>query len=723
MARHRARVRLARSLRSIVVAALAAGSATALFEWNLGRNLLVPLGLVALAPPLVYVTLALAALPGEPAARRLTWALAACGVNAGLALATSVSLALTHPLSVEGAVARAFGGFAPAPLIHLVAAPLVLLVWRGPLTTPRRRVPRRERSAAGSRSMPAPLGSPNWDAVLRPSAATWNAGSGAGVAAFERARPKRDAPESEPAVTAAPPAPPPPSVPAPPPPSVQAPAPTFVPALPVVASPVAEAPKTAAARAAVKSVEQAPPPVVDEPVVRIAFDRIAAQFPPDLFTLAPARLGESLREPHTLVVPQRLILPQLHEGAVEIAWTLIEDQFPELALAMPASEVRRRHPDWVIALPMDEVVRQVPPDLFHLAAPAADISAIGEFPAPFKPGLPAPVLEPEPPTVVTSAPPPAAPAASAPPAAPPAAPAVSVDAPIIVRTPPKSAPPAPPPSPRIPRSPIRPAAAVATPAAGESHDDEFGALTRALAVALAPLGALEWHARPIAGRALVCFVAPGLPREAVEALGARGHALLERLAGWPVDQVTVRTSRVACILVPVAGGTLVLGVRRGGPVAFAEVLAARTRAGGGRALRTTVATASLGAASLTPAVEGTGHGRVGEAARALGVFGSIVSTVTTSDGGAPVYLFAASADAAVAGAARAVHDTLIAGHDEAGLGHLDSVVLRHGRERAIVRGLRGASGAPALLAAAGEVTLTGRAQRAAARAATLLEAR
>ncbi|TMQ20930.1 MAG: hypothetical protein E6K82_16645 [Candidatus Rokuibacteriota bacterium] len=715
MARHRVRVRLARSLRSIVVAALATGTGTALFEWNLGRNLVVPLGLVALAPLIVYVVLALAAMPGEPAARRLTWALAACGVNAVLGLATSVSLALTHPLSIEGAVARAFGGFAPAPLIHLVAAPLVLLVWRGPLTTSRRRVPRGERSAAGPRSAPAPLGSPNWDAVLRPSSVTWNAGHGAGPAAFERARPKHDEPESEPAVAAAPPEPPPPSVPTP--------APTFVPAPPVVASPVAKAPKAAAAGASVKSVEQARPPAVDEPVVRIAFDRIAAQFPADVFTLAPARLGESLREPHTLVVPQRLVLPQLHQGAVEIAWTLIEDQFPELALAMPASEVRRRYPDWVVALPMDEVVRQIPPDLFHLAAPAADISAIGEFPAPFEPGPPAPVVEPEPPTVIMSAPPPAAPAPPAPPAAPPAA--VSVDARIVARTsPPKSPPPAaPPPSPKTPKSTIRPAAAVAAPAAGESHDEEFGALARALAVPLAPLGALEWHARPIAGRLLVCFVAPGLPRAAVEALGVRGHALLERLAGWPVDQVTVRTSRVACILVPVTSGTLVVGVRRGGPVAFAEVLAARARAGGGRALRTPVAAAGLGAASLTPAVEGTGHGRVGEAARALGVFGSIVSTVTTSDGGAPVYLFAASADAAVAGAARAVHDTLIAGHDEAGLGHLDSVVLRHGRERAIVRGLRGASGAPALLAAAGEVTLTGRAQRAAARAATLLEAR
>ena len=65
----------------------------------------------------------------------------------------------------------------------------------------------------------------------------------------------------------------------------------------------------------------------------------------------------------------------------------------------------------------------------------------------------------------------------------------------------------------------------------------------------------------------------------------------------------------------------------------------------------------------------------------------------------------------------------MARHDESGLGRLEAVALRRGRELAIVRPLRMAKGASALLAAAGELTLTGRAQRAAARAAMLLEAR
>ena len=96
--------------------------------------------------------------------------------------------------------------------------------------------------------------------------------------------------------------------------------------------------------------------------------RIAEQLPPDVFVLPPARLA-SLREPHVLVVPRRLVVPQLGEGEVEIAWTLVEDQFPELALAVPAAEGRPPLPRWLISLPMDEIVRQIPADLLRSCRP------------------------------------------------------------------------------------------------------------------------------------------------------------------------------------------------------------------------------------------------------------------------------------------------------------------------------------------------------------------
>jgi hypothetical protein len=252
------------------------------------------------------------------------------------------------------------------------------------------------------------------------------------------------------------------------------------------------------------------------------------------------------------------------------------------------------------------------------------------------------------------------------------------------------------------------------------RDEQLTVLARALAVALAPAGALEYEARRIGGRPLVTFAAPSLEREAIDALAARGLALLDRLAPWAFDQVTVRTSRLACVLAPLAsGGAVVAGVRRGTSIALLEILTARARGGIGR---TAGRVAVPPAVTVTPVTDG--NRRVGEAARALDVFGALVPTEATPDRGAPgVYLFAGRADAGLAGAARAVHEALVSGHDESALGRLDSVTLRHGRERVIVRPLRMAAGAPALLAAAGDITLTGRAQRAAARAATLLEAR
>jgi hypothetical protein len=275
------------------------------------------------------------------------------------------------------------------------------------------------------------------------------------------------------------------------------------------------------------------------------------------------------------------------------------------------------------------------------------------------------------------------------------------------------------------RTPARTKRAASAPAAFEAHevvapDEQLVTLTRTLAVMLARAGALEGGARRLNGRPLVCFVAPALERPAIDALAARGATLLERLASWSIEQVTVRTSRLACVFTPLpSGGVLAAAVRRGGPLALLEILAARARGGAPR-----LATAGDVPRALTPVAVEQAHVRVGEAARALAVFGPVVPSEVAPERGAPgVYVFAGRADAELVSAARAVHETLIARHDEAALGRLEAVALARAREQAIVRPLRMAKGEQALLAAAGELTLTGRAQRAAARAATLLEAR
>jgi hypothetical protein len=720
MTRHRTLVRLSRALRVVAVAVAGAAATTVLFEAEVGRGLAMPAWKVATAPPMLYLALALVGLRRLPPDRRIGWALAACGVNVALALTSAVTLSLVHPMSLEGALLRTLWTYVPAPIIHLVAAPLVMLAWRSRLV-PARSALRAQwmGSAPLAARLPEPARSaaaPNWDSVLRLSRPSARAAR-PGPTSFGRAGHPRAVDSSEPeppaaAVRERPEYVPQPIAFTPEPPSVPRPAPPPPPR--VERRPPPPMPTSVATRQ---------PPVADEPVVRIPFARIAAQLPPTAFLLPPERLAESLREPHVLLVPQRLVLPQLGEGAVEIAWALIEDQFPELAFAAPPAEMRQRFAGWVLSLPMDEVVRQIPTELWRREAPAADLSEIGQFPAPFNPGPPiaeAPAA-PEPPAVpdpavVTESPvaaepsPPAAITISEPP--PPAPVAVTAGEPPVVAV---AAPPVP---------GRTPAPAVAMPAAPTFETDESEALARTLALGLTPLGAFDWRTRRPGGGPLVCFVPPTLVREPIDALAARAAALIERLAPWAVEQMTIRTSRVACVLTPLGSrGCLVAAVRRHGPVAMLELLSARA----GRATGAMTAIEAPGeptAVTTVPAEEGNGHRRLGEAARALAAFGAVTVSVASAEGAAPdVYVFAERDGGVLAAMARAVHEALVAGHDEAALGRLESIDLRRGRERAVVRPLRAQPGAPALLAAAGQVALAGRAHRAVARAAALLEAR
>ena len=759
------------------MAAAAAGAVTALFEADMGRSILLSSSTVALGPPALYLVLAFVLLRNAPLGRRLGWAVAACGVNAVLALLSGLTLSLTHPMSFEGAMRRTLWAFAPGPLIHLVAAPLVLLAWRSRVV--RLRVSGRPEPVPGlpvSR-VPPPLApaAPDWDSVMRASARPRRGpGPSASPLVFDRplrghevdpepAPVRRAEPVPMAAVAVAvPPAAPVPLVAASPPlktaPSPRTPPSPSTPP-PVVAPPPAPAPAVAAVEAPASITAEMPaPPMIDEPVIRVPFHRIADQLPPDVFVLPPERLAESVREPHVIVIPSRLVLSQLGEGAVEVPWTLVDDQFPELALAMPKADVRRRFPGWVISLPMDEVVRQIPADVFRVQGPAADLFDIGQFPAPFKPEPPAPEEAPAPQMIAEPidevvAEPPVAPtpvtmelepapvepepvqedeipavvfafaepvAAPAPVAAPvvlaaPAIPAVDPTLDPVVA----AVPPAPLVAP-VTSPPVVPP----FPPAVAATDDECEVLGRALALGLVPLGAFDWHARRVGGRPLVSFVPPALPRKPIDALAASAAPLVERLAAWGIEQVTIRTTRLVCVLTPLGTrGCLAASVRRGGAVAMLEMLSMRAGSATGDVHAAPPAVA-FPAVATSPARTDNGHRAVGEAARVLAAFGPLAMSVAEADGAAPsVYVFGGQDQAVLAGAARAVHETLMTGHDQEALGRVESVVLRRGRERAVLRPLRVHGGTPAVLAAAGEVTLAGRAHRAVAQAAALLEAR
>lgn len=783
MARHRTRVRISRSLRAVVVGLAAAGGVTALFEADLGRGILLSSTTVALLPPALYIVLSFVLLRGVPLGRRLGWAVAACGINAVLAVASGLTLSLVHPMSFEGAMRRALWAYAPGPLIHLVAAPLVLLAWRSRVVPIRMNL--RSTSAATSPLMrtpasPMPASTPDWDSVLRVSRpSVWSTRPATGVfdrevreiePAPEPALPRRTDPaprpsrpvetEHEPVVappmvalpsaSAAPAAPPAPAMVMPPP--VTTPAPVVVPApmpAPTPATPrvAPVAPPVVVTRAPVADEVPDEPPAPDEPMIRIPFDRIADQLPPDVFVLPPERLAESVREPHVIAIPRRLVMPQLGEGAVEVPWTLVDDQFPELALAIPKLEVRRRFPGWLLSLPMDEVVRQIPADVFRVQAPAVDLFDISQFPPPFTPAPPAPAEEAQAAQAAQSEPP----AAVEPPVA--VAPAVPEPRVATVKAaaepvlPPRpehelpamvvTAPPAPEPetlrpvaaapAPPVP-APVtvpEPPPVVETRAPAAVTDDESEALGRTLALGLSPLGAFDWVARRVGGRPLVSFVPPALPREPIDALAAAAAPMVARLASWGIEQVTIRTTRLVCVLTPLGPrGCLAATVRRGGAVAMLELLSTRAGRSAGESSTAASPTIAFAPAATAPASITNGHRAVGEAARALAPFGPFTMSLAEAEGTAPsVYVFGGRDQAVLAGAARVVHEALVSGHDQEALGRLESVALRRGRERAILRPLRVHGGQPAVLAAAGEVDLAGQAHRAVAQAAAFLEAR
>jgi len=144
-----------------------------------------------------------------------------------------------------------------------------------------------------------------------------------------------------------------------------------------------------------------------EEVVSIPFARIADQLPAGAFTISPDRLGANMLEPGHLLVPTRLVIPQLVEGRVTVAWEDVADQFPRHALAVDEASVRDGLAEGRIVLPLDEVVRRLPAELFEMSSPSADIQGLERFPLPFRP------LEPDPDPVMSS-PPPSAPVAAAP---------------------------------------------------------------------------------------------------------------------------------------------------------------------------------------------------------------------------------------------------------------------------------------------------------------------
>jgi hypothetical protein len=120
-------------------------------------------------------------------------------------------------------------------------------------------------------------------------------------------------------------------------------------------------------------------------LVRVSFDRVAAQFPPGAFQGSLEAIGARLPEPGHLTVPRRLVLAQLPEGFVRAGWEVVAAQFPRDLLAMGDEEITRQLADGQLVLPLDELIPQLPRELFRLKGQAADVESIASIPPPFQP--------------------------------------------------------------------------------------------------------------------------------------------------------------------------------------------------------------------------------------------------------------------------------------------------------------------------------------------------
>jgi hypothetical protein len=630
-------------------------------------------------PFLLYVALATVTLGRASLRRRAAWLAGACATHVVFVVTTAGLVAAGGSVSWVIALPEAIVESPVATVIFTVGVPITLLPFRGRvLAPPAVRVPGYRRAAPS-----APAGDPGTSAI-----GTRETPFAREPRPRTRAMPATAAPAADTgAVPAARPSP-----------------------LPALNGPRAR--PVAAPLMLRASAEEA---------VRVPFKRIAAQLPGEAFVLPMERLAETMRSPHELLVPRSLVVEQLGEGRVEVAWTVVEDQFPILGFAFATSKFRTRYPELRLSLPLDVVVPQLPPALFSNGTPAAQVGGLDRYPAPFQPSsehpVPAasspslpPVLTPavSAPEVPASTAPPAH-AAPAPIAAPPSAELAAVTA--LVRLPPPVVGPvgaAVVPVEKKASRQVR--TSVAVPAAPRETDpvpDALLAHGHRLAAGLAAFGPLEVGARRVIGTTVLSLVTAGLPHEAIERAAARSAPLL-----CAAQQVTIHAERVSMVLTAVRDGVRVVGLRAGSPLALLEILIGRVC--GDDAVGTAHAAAPRG---LTAAA--VDH-RVAELRGALDGFGAVVpAAFVDRASGLDVYVFSAgeAASHSAGEAARVVWQALVR-ESESELGRAISVVLREGRRRTVVHPVRVAR--PMMLAAAGVLTRPGLAYRQAAQAAERL---
>jgi hypothetical protein len=129
-----------------------------------------------------------------------------------------------------------------------------------------------------------------------------------------------------------------------------------------------------------------------EATVRISVARLTPDIPAEAFRQPMDQVAARMRTPGAILVPLSSVLPQLGEGMIRVGWDVVAAQFPHELMAVSDAEMAERLPQG-LQLPIDEIIRQLSPDLFASSGPAADVSGLESFPAPFQPLLSDPAPE------------------------------------------------------------------------------------------------------------------------------------------------------------------------------------------------------------------------------------------------------------------------------------------------------------------------------------------
>ena len=380
------------------------GGAYAVVKYDLWQLAGTPLTLTpmhALVAPLgFYLFLALTALVRRVGLRALGIFVGRCALHVMLVIATAAVLVQVMGIAAERAVGLSVIDLPPLVGLQMfaVATSLAPLAVSRPRSRKEKSKRSQERPHRAEERAPEAMRSPAHATVHAPAPRPVPAPAPVLLSApVASAPPPLVAPASPPHSVKAeivPPRPPAPAVtpPAVIPPSVVTPPPHVTPPAP---QPVQRQEGPRREEATVTPAQASRPPHSEpaEEMVRISFERIAGQLPADAFRLPLDRLGANLLEPGHLLVPRRLLGPQLAEGRARVQWSVVAEQFPRQAVAVSDADIAARLPEGVLTLPLDEVIRQLPGDAFALSSPIVDVRGIEDFPPPFQPHVPPPSEE------------------------------------------------------------------------------------------------------------------------------------------------------------------------------------------------------------------------------------------------------------------------------------------------------------------------------------------